>query len=174
MQYRTLLVDPPWQQQMVLGFNKTRNNRPKKLPYPTLSVAQIGDLPIPDLAEANAHLWLWTTNQFLPDEFDLLKRWGFKYMIPIQWVKPSGCGAWWIHRSQTLLFGYRGKLDMREKLKPNVLFAPARRHSQKPEESFGLIEAVSHAPRLEMFARAPRLNWHSWGDEVVSDIELKI
>jgi N6-adenosine-specific RNA methylase IME4 len=150
----------------ITGFTHPKNTRPKRLPYPTLSVERIGQLPVPELADANAHLWLWTTNRFLPDGFDLMKRWGFRYMMPIHWVKPSGLGAWWVHRTQTLLFGYKGKLDMAQKLKPNVIFANPRKHSQKPAEAYDLMEAVSHPARVELFARTARPGWTSYGDGI--------
>jgi N6-adenosine-specific RNA methylase IME4 len=174
MKYRTILIDPPWKLETITGFTHPRNRRPERLPYETLTVQQIGSLPVPDLADENSHLWMWTTNKHLPDGFGLMETWGFKYMIPVHWVKPSGFGAWWVHRSQTLLFGYKGKLDMKEKLKPNVLFANPKRHSTKPACSYELIEAVSHGPRLELFARGKRDGWDVWGNEVVSDIDLKV
>lgn len=164
MKYRTLYLDPPWPLQTITGFTNPKNRRPDKLPYPTMSVAEIGKLPIPDLAEPNCHLWLWTTNKFLPDGFDLLKLWGFKYMVPVHWVKPSGLGAWWVHRTQTLLFGYKGKLDMKAKLKPNIIEANPKRHSQKPTEAYELVEAISHEARLELFARNTRPGWASVGN----------
>ncbi len=148
------------------GFTKSRNLRPNALPYPTMTVAEIAALPVEAVAAPSAHLWLWTANQFLPHGFDLMKRWGFKYMVPIQWVKPSGLGCWWIHRTQTLLFGYRGKLDMRTRLKPNVIFGAPKRHSEKPAETYDLIEAISHPSRLELFARKPRDGWTAIGNEI--------
>lgn len=166
MRYRAIVIDPPWQQETITGFTKTRNKRPKVLPYPTMSLEQIASLPIPELAADNAHLWLWTTNRFLPDGFDLMKQWGFKYMLPVHWIKPSGLGAWWVHRSQTLLFGYRGKLEMKSKFHPNLLHASARRHSEKPSCSYDLIEAVSHEPYLELFARRARPGWSVLGDGI--------
>lgn len=167
MKYPTILTDFPWQQTMVTGFTHPRHKRPNTLPYPTMTLPEIRSLPIPDLADTNCHLWLWTTNQFLPDGFDLMKYWGFKYMIPIHWVKPSGCGAWWIHRTQTLLFGYRGKLQMKSKFHPNVLFASATKHSKKPESSYQLIEKISHEPYLELFARHKQNDkWTCAGDEI--------
>jgi N6-adenosine-specific RNA methylase IME4 len=39
------------------------------------------------------------------------------------------------------------------------------RHSAKPAQFFALVEAVSHGPFLEMFARGPRAGWTVWGDE---------
>lgn len=153
---------------MIGKLSDPRHSRPDKLPYPTLTVEQLKTLPVERLAAPDCHLWLWTTNKFLPDGLDLMAHWGFKYMVPVHWVKPSGFGMWWVHRSQTLLFGYRGKLDMKTRLRPNVLFASPKRHghSTKPEASYDLIEAVSHAPRLELFARRTRPGWTTWGNEI--------
>jgi N6-adenosine-specific RNA methylase IME4 len=46
-------------------------------------------------------------------------------------------------------------------------------HSAKPSEFFEMVEAVSPAPRLELFARPRREGWDAWGNEVESDIEMK-
>lgn len=166
MKYKTILVDPPWQQKMAPGM-KRRPNRPTDLPYPTMSVGELGKLPIPDLAEIGCHLWLWTTNQFLPSGFDLLHQWGFKYLSPITWVKPSGCGSFFVSRTQTVLFAYRERcLFPLGRYKPTVLFANAGKHSVKPEASYDLIESISPEPRLEMFARKPRNGWTTIGDEI--------
>ena len=166
MRFRTILIDPPWPLQTVTGFTHPRNTRPKRLPYPTMTVDQIRAIPVADLPDDNAHLWLWTTNRFLPDGFDLMESWGFKFMIPVHWIKPSGLGAWWVHRTQTVLFGYRGRLDMKSKLHPNIINANPGRHSQKPAASYELIEAVSHEPRVELFARTPRDGWTTLGNEL--------
>ena len=41
-------------------------------------------------------------------------------------------------------------------------------------ESFqDLIETVSDAPRLEMFARRKRVGWDIWGNELENDVELE-
>lgn len=41
-------------------------------------------------------------------------------------------------------------------------------HSRKPVEFHELVEARSHGPWLEMFARTTRPGWASWGNEVPS------
>lgn len=165
MKFRAINLDPPWPETKIGRFKS--HSRPDELPYPVMSIEQIAALPVHDLAEDNCHIWLWTTNRSLPDGFDLLKKWGFKYLAPIHWIKPSGFGAWFIHRSQTLLFGYRGKLEMKARYKPNVLFANSRKHSQKPQSSYELIEAVSHGPYLELFARHKQNDlWTVAGNEI--------
>ena len=175
--YRTILADPPWHQGMT-GLYQTRKLRPSHLVYPTMSVEEIKKLPINDIADIGCHLWLWVTNAFLKQGFEIMENWGFKYLAPITWVKPSGCGNYFIHRTQHLLFGYKEKCQFnKERYKPTVFFTSIpKKHSQKPEESYQLIEGVSEPPYLELFARQKRqtltTKWDVWGNEIESDIDL--
>jgi N6-adenosine-specific RNA methylase IME4 len=131
-----------------------------------MTIDEIRALPVPDLAADNCHLWLWCTVRSLPDGFDLVDHWGFRFHNMVTWVKPSGMGPYFINRTQPILFAYRGKLDMRQRFKPNVLFANPGKHSTKPECSYELIEQVSHEPRVELFARRPRDGWTCLGDGI--------
>lgn len=155
-----------------------RHKRPEKLPYPTMTLDEICALPIGELADEGAHLWLWTSNEYLEAGFAVMRAWGFKYLAPVTWLKPSGCGAWFIHRTQTMLFGYRSPLLMRERYKPTYFEAAARAHSAKPSACYELIEAVSEPARIEIFARPwtpmfPRRDgWDVWGNEVPQDVAL--
>ena len=46
-------------------------------------------------------------------------------------------------------------------------YAPKdRTHSRKPEEMRQMIEKVSYAPRIELFAREEFEGWDSWGNEI--------
>lgn len=40
---------------------------------------------------------------------------------------------------------------------------PRGRHSEKPPAFLDIVEQVSPGPYVELFARAPRLGWDSWG-----------
>jgi N6-adenosine-specific RNA methylase IME4 len=165
MLYHTILADPPWDQGTIGRWK--HHQRPDDLPYPTMTVEQIAALPIQDLAAEACHLWLWTTNQFLEAGLQVMRAWGFKYLAPIHWIKPSGLGAWWVHRTQTVLFGYYKKCRFPlARYLPNLFEANPGRHSKKPPESYELIESVSPIQRLELFARATRPGWHVWGNEV--------
>lgn len=170
--YKTIVVDPPWKQAMT-GKYDIRPNRSAELPYQTMSLQEIASLPVGELAADDCHLWLWTTNQFLREGFDVMHSWGFKYLAPIHWIKPNGLGNWFIHRTQTCLFGYRRSCKFEGKrYLPNIIEAPARKHSAKPEASYAYIESVSATPRLELFARRERHGWDVWGNEVPCSIEL--
>ena len=166
-QFRCIVADPPWAQGLTGGW-KRRPNRAKTLPYPTMTVDQIKALPVGDTAEPDAHLWLWTTNAFLEAGFSVMRAWGFRYLAPIHWVKPSGLGNYFIHRTQTILFGYRKTCRFpARRYAPNIFTTGnPERHSEKPEEAFTLIESVSPGPRLELFARRARPGWTVWGNEV--------
>ena len=50
----------------------------KPLPYESMTVDEIKRLPVGDLADpSGAFLWLWTTNRYLRDGFDVMTAWGF-------------------------------------------------------------------------------------------------
>ena len=173
--YHTILADPAWRQTLISGgtYKSARNRRPKALPYPTMSLSEIKALPVADFAADGCHLWLWTTNEFLRAGFDVMEAWGFTYLAPIHWIKPSGCGNYFIHRTQTLLFGYRERCRFPlARYVPNVIIANPGKHSRKPPESYDLVESVSPPHRLELFARERRAGWHVWGNEVESDVTI--
>lgn len=49
---------------------------------------------------------------------------------------------------------------------------PRGKHSEKPEAFLDLVEQVSPAPRVELFARRDRLGWDTWGDESLGTAEM--
>ena len=175
MKFRTILADPPWQLTMRGKRKRSKEpNLPSSLEYPTMSLEQICDLPVANFAADDCHLWLWTTNQHLFDGYRVMQAWGFKYLAPIHWIKPSGVGNWFIHRTQTVLFGYKNKCVFAlERYKPNILMTgDPKSHSQKPDEMYELIEEISQGPRLELFARRKRPGWMTWGNEVECDVSI--
>lgn len=174
--FRTILADPPWQQPLTGKRMRAKGGMAPALPYPTMPLEEICGLKVRDYAAADCHCWLWTTNAFLEAGFQVLRAWGFRYLAPIHWIKPSGTGNYVIHRSQTLLLGYREKCIFDQlRYFPNLIHTgdPVR-HSQKPDAAYGLIEKVSHGPRLELFARQERVGWQAWGNEVDSDSGIRI
>ncbi len=101
--YRTLCIDPPWSYSGV-----PERARPT---YATLSQKELLALPVSSWAEDRAHLYLWSTNANLPDAFQLMEAWGFKYITMLTWVKPSfGLGSYFRTTTEQVLFGVRGRL----------------------------------------------------------------
>jgi N6-adenosine-specific RNA methylase IME4 len=162
--YRTILADPPWdiQQKGQLGASQH---------YNLMTLAQIKALPVGDLAEDDAHLWLWTTNAALESAYQVMRTWGFVPRSLMTWTKPRlGLGNYLRNCTEQLLFGTRGHAPIQFKAQPTWLFAPVQDHSHKPEEVYDIIERCSPGPYLELFARRPRQGWQVWGNEVASDI----
>jgi N6-adenosine-specific RNA methylase IME4 len=173
--YRTILIDPPWDNLDSITPKGPFSSYEGGWPYPTMRISEIEKLPIRELADSSGcHLYIWAMNSFVPHACYLMQHWGFKYSQILTWVKPSGVGHWWVSRTQHILFGYVGVMRMNTKHMPNVFGAPAMQHSRKPEISYELIEAVSLPPRVELFARYPREGWDVWGNEVKSTISLSI
>lgn len=178
--YKTIVIDPPW----IYGdwrmgssksvFSENHNSEPRPIPYPTMSVDKIKSLNVSNLADENCELYLWTTQKYLPDAFEVLKAWGFKYCQTLTWCKtPMGTGQGGVYCPTTefILLGRKGKAPKVKRV--NTTWWNKKRtnkHSKKPEFFQDLIESVSEAPRLEMFARRERVGWDIWGNEVVSDV----
>jgi N6-adenosine-specific RNA methylase IME4 len=164
--YRTILADPPWdiQQGGTLGANRH---------YRLMSLDQIKALPVANLTEDDAHLWLWTTNAALESAYQVVRAWGFEPRSLMTWTKPRlGLGNYLRNCTEQLLFGTKGHAPIQFQAQPNWLFAARQEHSHKPEEVYEIIERCSPGPYVELFARRPREGWDVWGDEVQRDVSF--
>ena len=159
--YSTIVIDPPWDYERE-GFV---NVRVASVPYRTMSMDEIAKLQVDELAAENCHLYLWTTNLFLPKSFDLLEAWGFKYATLLTWVKPRPVPAhWFLSKTEHVIFAFRGSLPPKRRNATNVLTGDRPKlHSTKPEEFYKLVESFSPGPWLEMFARRKRPGWDCRG-----------
>jgi N6-adenosine-specific RNA methylase IME4 len=170
--YRTIVADPPWA--YAEGFpTQSRhdgvNNDPVRvvpLPYSSLAVEDIAALPVRDLADTDARLFLWTTNRYLPAAFTIAVAWGFRYRQCLVWHKADGNmgGSVAPNSAEFLLVCVRGTPPLTSKARSAVLTtAHAPSHSMKPPQYLDLIESVSPGPYVELFARQGRLGWDAWG-----------
>lgn len=73
--YATILADPPWQFQNRTG--KVAPEHRRLLRYPTMELKEILDLPVPQLAAAKSHLYLWVPNALLLEGLKVMEAWGF-------------------------------------------------------------------------------------------------
>ena len=138
-----------------------------------MSLEKIKAMPVSDLAEDNAHCWLWVTNGTLPFAFDILKTWGFQYRSIFTWVKPKlGLGNFIRNASEQIILATRGKAPVLFKAQPSWGLFPVQAHSHKPEEVTKIIERLSPGPYLELFARRRQPGWDVWGNEIESDVEI--
>ena len=166
--YRTIVADPPWH--WPKGYGYGRNG---ELPYPTMNLGEICELPVSDMADQSAHLYLWATNETLRYAFSVVGAWGFTFRSVIVWCKPLGLGGHWRNSCEFVLFGDRGKNEITRRDVPTWhKWANPPAHSQKPEAFLDLVEEVSPGPYLELFARRNRLGWDTWGNESFDHLEV--
>lgn len=178
--FKTIMADPPWQFQNRTGKVAPEHKRLNR--YSTMSLDEICDLPVEEVADDTAHLYLWVPNALLPDGLRAMEEWGFQYKSNIIWHKirkdggsdGRGVGFYFRNVTEVLLFGVRGKNA--RTLAPgrsqvNMIQTRKREHSRKPDEQYQLIESCSPGPYLEMFSRGVRDKWTVWGNQ--ADDEYK-
>ena len=169
--YSVILADPPWDVQQ-----KGKNSLGAERHYDLMSLERIKQMPVADLAEDNAHLWLWVTNATLRQGYDVMEAWGFTPRSPLTWIKPRFMlGVYLRNATEHLLFGTRGKAPVHFRSQPTWMFAPLQDHSHKPEEQFAVLDRVSGpGKRLELFARRRHPGWDVWGNDpsIESDVDI--
>jgi N6-adenosine-specific RNA methylase IME4 len=165
--YKTILADPPWD-------HNQRGNYGAVNHYDLMSIERIKAMPIKDLAEDDAHCWLWVTNGTMRQGYDVMEAWGFKVKSILTWIKPRlGLGNYLRNCTEHLMFGIKGKLPVQFNRQPTWFFAPLQEHSHKPEEALNVLERISPGPYLELFARRRyQPYWDVWGNEVPADIDI--
>jgi N6-adenosine-specific RNA methylase IME4 len=186
--YRTLVVDPPWP----LTGDQTVRVRPRQwagkggrrgrgtaFPYEVRSLEWIHALAVADLAEDDAHLYLWVPASFNREGHGVstARAWGFDVVSEIVWDKINfGLGRFPRPQHELLLVCRRGKLPFRVNNAGSVQRWHALRakgnggriHSAKPDGSYDLIEQASPGPYAELFARRARFGWdYPIGDQAL-------
>jgi len=157
--FRTIVIDPPWDYPGV-----PERARPA---YATMSQKELLALPVASWVDSPAHLYLWSTNADLPDAFQLMEVWGFKYKTMLTWVKPSfGMGSYFRTSTEHVLFGVRGHLLTRVRNIGTHFTAPKTFHSAKPDFFYELVERASYPPYVDVFARKKRSGWTAWGNDI--------
>jgi N6-adenosine-specific RNA methylase IME4 len=174
--YKTIVVDPPWKygkwgagSKKCVRFGKECNTD-IPMPYETMSIKDIKRLEIKSIADKNTELFLWTTNKYLPSSFDVIRAWGFKYCDTLAWCKTprgTGQGGLFTPTMEFIVHGRVGKMPKKQRIETTWWQARRqKKHSRKPEFFQDIIESVTDAPRIELFARRKRKGWDAWGNEV--------
>lgn len=174
--YDVILADPPWRQ--AKGGKKAVRPRSsgEKLDYPTLPLDDIKrqlEAVTSSDGVVSQVLFLWTIDKYLFDAERIAKELGFKLHARMIWNKVTGIPSAFTVRygHEYLLYMYKGKfmpIAKEERGKIHTVFTEqVKRHSQKPEISFRIIERLyPNARKLEMYARKERDGWDCWGNEV--------
>ena len=164
--YNIIYADPPWQYTESWGNGQVN--------YKTLTTENITNLPVKDITETQAHLYLWVTNPFIAEGLKICKSWGFDYKTLITWIKTykngqpeMGMGYYFRGCTEHIVFGVKGKMKCKNKITRNMFYAiNSRNHSQKPNKTRDMIvNSSGDLPRIELFAREQINDWDVWGNE---------
>lgn len=163
--FRVIYADPPWK----YGDQLTEDYGPTRFHYPSMSIAELSALPIRELCDDDAVLFLWVTSPLLFECAPMIHAWDFKYKTSFVWDKiKHNMGHYNSVRHEFLLVCTRGSCtpDVTT-LFDSVQSIERTTHSTKPQEFRQIIETLyPHGKRLEMFARQESPGWQAYGNQV--------
>jgi N6-adenosine-specific RNA methylase IME4 len=184
--YDLIMVDPPWPYKLRSQKGEAKSYAAH---YGAMSFDDICALPVGDLASGHCILFMWATWPLILYGGDperhyvdadasismvgrVIKSWGFRYVTGGTWTKRTvtgklSFGTGYRARSscEPFLLGVMGS-PLNSRAERNVIDGLAREHSRKPEEAFAWCERyMPGARRLELFSRASRVGWDTWGLE---------
>lgn len=188
-EFAAIVADPPWhfRARTALQMSNWTSRRDAEKHYAVMGIDDIVGLPVRELAAKDAHLFLCTTGPCLRMAFDVMEAWGFRYSaMAFTWIKlkrshnplqlrvlPTaesdlhvGLGLTTRKNAEFVLLGRRGNAKRIAKNVREIILAPVREHSRKPDEIFNRVERYCCGPYLELFSREQRPGWTCWGNEV--------
>lgn len=161
--YDVIVIDPPWPMQKI-----ERDVRPNQseFDYPTMTEDELSALKIP-MAD-DCHVWLWTTQKFLPMALRLLDTWGMRYVCTFVWHKSGGFQPIGLPQfnCEFALYARHGKPEFIDtKALPTCFEAARGAHSEKPEAFYEVVRRVTAGRKLDMFNRRNIVGFETWGNE---------
>ena len=168
--YSIIYADPPW------AYADKGCHGACQKHYHTLRQKDICALPVQDITEKDAVLFLWATYPMLQEALNVVVAWGFTYKsIAFQWIKLNkkngkpfyGLGRWTRGNTEPCLLAVRGKPQRISKSVFQLIQTPIEGHSKKPAiVREKIIALLGDLPRIELFARQKITGWDCWGNEV--------
>lgn len=161
--FHVIAADPPWAYSKRAGDVTHRAD----CPYPTMSADEIARMDVLSRAADDCILWLWTTNAFMSEAYDVAHAWGFEVKTILTWVKDRmGTGDWLRGQTEHCLMAVRGRPVVSLTNQTTVLHGKVREHSRKPDEFYALVDGLCHGRKCELFSREHRDGWEAFGAEV--------
>ena len=163
--YRVIYADPPWDYD---SSPTAKNTATPDLKYPVMSLEDICAMPVNDIADENAVLFLWTTSYHIFQSQAVLDSWGFTYKSMFIWDKVKhNMGCYNSVRHEILLIATKGSCTPDNlELIDSVQSIERTRHSEKPEEFRKIIETLyKFGNKVELFARKQTEGWEVYGNE---------
>lgn len=171
--YDVIYADPPW---LYENYSEKGEEKNASAHYDCVPLEEIKNLPVGHLAAENCVLFMWVTNPFLRQGFEVLDAWGFRDAGLITWNKTTdkgidvfGTGYNLRCSTEHMILGFLGSPKHHKSQRTGFRAPVTKIHSQKPEKSFEIAEKYLTAPkqqkRVELFSRKSRKGWDSAGKE---------
>ena len=168
--YGVVYADPAWS---FVTYSENGKGRSAEQHYECMTLKQIADMPVADVAAKDSVLLMWTTDPMLEKALEIIKAWGFTYKtVGFYWAKTNidggffvGMGYWSRANVEMCLLATRGHPKRNRKDVRKLIVSPRREHSRKPDETYDRIESLCYGPFLELWSRTKRDGWDSWGNE---------
>ena len=164
--YKVIYADPPWS----YGNSQPSYHTDPTNYYNTMPLQDICDIPVKDITQDNAVLFLWVTSPLLRESFDVIDAWGFTYKTSFVWDKVKhNMGHYNSVRHEFLLVCTKGSCTPEFiKLFDSVQTIERNgKHSEKPEQFRTIIDTIyPNGKRIELFARTKVEGWRAYGNEL--------
>lgn len=168
--FRVLYADPPWKYGSDFAKMEGYDSFAAAGHYPCMAIAELCAMPIGDIVESDAVLFLWVTSPLLDECWPVIKAWGFEYKTSFVWDKVKhNMGHYNSVRHEFLLVCTRGSCtpDVKKLFDSVQVQTKKRKHSEKPESFRKIIDTIyPHGKRIELFARKKVKGWEAYGNEV--------
>jgi N6-adenosine-specific RNA methylase IME4 len=162
--YPVIYADPPWRYDYSATDSRQIENQ-----YPTMSIEEICELPVGDIATDDCVLFMWATSPKLAESMEVIKSWGFTYKTCAVWDKKKiGMGYYFRQQHELLLVATRGNIPPPPVAArvSSVISESRSEHSKKPECFYDIIEAMyPDLQKIELFCRSPHEGWSVWGNQ---------
>jgi len=170
LRYGVILADPPW---LFSNYSAKGEAKNPLAHYSCMSTDDLARLPVSQLAAPDCALFMWATAPMLPDAIWLMRQWGFTFKSAGAWAKQSSTGNHWAFgtgycfrsAAEFYLLGTIGKPKVLSRSVRNLIVAPVREHSRKPDDLHHHAEQLFAGPRCELFGREQRPGWSVWGNQ---------
>lgn len=163
--FGAILCDPPWSFRTYGGKDLAPTQG--KQPYNVMSLADLKALTVGDVAARDCIMFMWTVSHLQDEATDLARSWGFApKSVAFVWDKGRiGMGYWTRQEVEICKLYTRGKPKRKSNGVRQLIRAPRREHSRKPDEQYDRIERLVDGPYLELFARQAWPGWVAWGNQ---------
>ncbi len=171
--YGVIMADPPWHFKAYSREQSGVPQRAKEQHYKTENVRDLAALPVGSLALPDCALFMWSTSAHTPQALWLARQWGFRFSgKAFCWAKENRNGGWFMgmghgtrRNTEDCWLFRRGAPRRVHKGIRELIVAPIRQHSRKPDAAYTGAQALFDGPYLELFSREFRAGWETWGNE---------